>query len=109
VNGKKSGATFFQATGILVHIGDSGGQRICVSVRYGERQKIEVAKERLECLQRNEAAGRFDRAGTAVNGFVRSAPRAAVMKKVHFEREKTWVRSRVARLVFFSNQKSQFG
>ena len=41
---EKSGV--FQATGILVYIGDSRGQRICVSVRYVERQKIEVARKR---------------------------------------------------------------
>jgi hypothetical protein len=43
---KKKKVVFFQATGILVYIGDSRGQRICVSVRYVERQKIEVARKR---------------------------------------------------------------
>lgn len=40
----KTAKNFFQATGILVHIGDSRGQRICVSVRYVEKLKIEVAE-----------------------------------------------------------------
>ncbi len=40
----KAAKNFFQATGILVHIGDSRGQRICVSVRYVEKLKIEVAE-----------------------------------------------------------------
>ena len=43
---KRGEETDLWPTEILVHIGDSRGQRILVSVRYGERQWIEAAKER---------------------------------------------------------------
>ena len=43
---KRGEETDLWPTEILVHIGDSRGQRILVSVRYGERQKIEVARKR---------------------------------------------------------------
>ena len=59
---KRGEETDLWPTEILVHIGDSRGQRILVSVRYGERQWIEAARERererLECcsLHQEEAA-----------------------------------------------------